>query len=154
MLKDAILLFKYRGFRRLGRGLARFAARSLKKEEMMWWEADFLIPVPLHPRKRRQRGFNQAEVIARELSRLKGIELAGSALVKVKNVPPQTGLDMEERRKNVRGAYRVRNGKTVEGKVVILIDDVCTTGSTLRECSSALKAAGAKEVRALTVAQA
>lgn len=154
ILKDIIILFKYRRFQLLGKGLARLLYRSLGKDEKIWWKAEALIPVPLHPKKKRQRGFNQAQLIARELSELKGIECIEDQLMKAKNVPPQTSLDMEERRRNVRGAYGVRDRKKTEGKVVILVDDVYTTGSTVRECSSVLKAAGAEEVRAITVAQA
>ncbi len=154
ILKDIILLFKYRRLQLLGKGLAHLIYRSLGEEEKIWWGAEALIPVPLHPRKKRQRGFNQAQVIAGELSKLKGIECVDDMLIKIKNVPPQTALDMEERKRNIRGAYGVKNSKKIKGKVVILVDDVFTTGSTVRECSSVLKTAGADEVRAITVAQA
>ncbi len=113
-----------------------------------------IIPVPLHPRRKRQRGFNQAQVLAKELARLQGIKLVDGVLVKVKNVPPQTLLQLKERERNVSGAFKTIKGGEIKGKVVLLVDDVYTTGSTIRECSLALKKGGAKEVRALTVAQA
>jgi len=153
-LKDVIILFKYRQFKVLGKDLARFVFKALKREESLWWGAEAIIPVPLHPQKKRQRGFNQAEIIARELALLKGIPLEEKRLVKVKNVPPQTSLEQKEREKNVRGAFRVVKSERVKGKILILVDDVYTTGSTLRECSLELKRAGAKEVKALTIAQA
>ncbi len=153
-LKDIILLYKYRRFQILGKDLARFAYRSIGKEEEIWWEVNAVLPVPLHPKRKKQRGFNQAQIIARELALLRGIELVEGRLVKVKNVPPQTFLKVEEREKNVSGAFRVINGEKLKGQVVLLVDDVYTTGSTIRECSSVLRDAGVKEVRALTLAQA
>jgi len=153
-LKDIILLFKYRHFGVLGKELARFANRVLSREKDLWWKVEVVLPVPLHRKRKRQRGFNQAQVIARELARLKGIEMDQEVLVKIKNIPPQTSLDADDRRKNVSGAYRVKNGERIKGKVVLLVDDVYTTGATIRECSRVLRKAGAKEVRALTLAQA
>jgi ComF family protein len=153
-LKDAILLFKYRRFQVLGGDFARLIFRRLGKEENIWWKADVILPVPLHPKRLKKRGFNQAQVIAAELARIKGIKLEERALVKVKNVLPQTFLETEERKKNVSGAFRIVDKEKIKGKTVILVDDVYTTGSTVRECSMVLKKAGAKEVRVLTLAQA
>ena len=153
-LKDAILLYKYRKFQILGGDFARIVHRVLGKDENIWWKADFIIPVPLHPKRQKKRGFNQAQVIAQELARLSGVEIADDVLVKVKNAPPQTFLELEERAENVSGAFSVVNKRKIRRKVVILVDDVFTTGSTLNECSSVLKRSGVGEVRALTLAQA
>jgi ComF family protein len=154
ILKDAILLFKYRGYKPLGKHLSRFVFESLKKEDGLWWDLEAIIPVPLHPKRLRERGFNQALVIAKELSKLKKIPLKNKILKKVMNVAAQTSLEREERIKNVRGVYRVTKNAEIKGKVILLVDDVYTTGSTLKECSAELKKAGAKEVRAITIAQA
>lgn len=153
-LKDLILLYKYRRFQILGKDLAHFGYRALGGEEKLWWEVDAIIPIPLHPKREKQRGFNQAQVIAKELARLKGVELMEGRLVKIRNVPPQTFLEVGEREKNVSGAFSVKKGEEIKSKVLLLVDDVYTTGSTIRECSSVLRDAGAKEVRALTIAQA
>jgi ComF family protein len=153
-LKDAILLYKYRGFQVLGGNFARLLLRTLGKDENIWWKADVIIPVPLHPKRKKMRGFNQAKVIAEELARLRGIEMEDGVLAKVKNVPPQTFLEMSEREENVSGAFRVVDEEKIRGKTIILVDDVYTTGSTVKECSSVLREAGAKEIRAITVAQA
>jgi len=153
-LKDLILLYKYRKYRVLGKDLARFAFTALGKEEDLWWGVEAVVPIPLHPKREKKRGFNQAQVLARELARLKGLGLLEKQLVKVKNVPPQTSIEREEREKNVQGAFQVVKRKTIEGKILLLIDDVYTTGSTIRECSAVLREAGAREVRALTLAQA
>jgi competence protein ComFC len=153
-LKDLILLFKYRGYEILGKPLGRFVFESLQDEESLWWGVEAVIPVPLHPRRKRARGFNQAGVLAKELSKLKGLPLENLVLRKMKNVLPQTSLEREERAKNVRGAYTVLQSRKIKGKTIVLVDDVYTTGSTLKECSRELLRAGAKEVRAITIAQA
>ena len=85
-LKDIIILFKYRGYRVLGKALATFALRSSGREESLWWGVDSIIPVPLFPKKQKKRGFNQAAVLAEELARQKGIELIEGHLIKVKQV--------------------------------------------------------------------
>lgn len=153
-LKDALLLFKYRRFKPLGKNLAGFVFETQKKEDGIWWDVDAIIPVPLHPRRIKERGFNQARVLAKELGRIKGIPIEGSVLKKIKNNPPQTSLKQEERLRNVRGAYGIVNQERIKGRVVLLVDDVFTTGSTIRECATLLRRAGAREVRAVTVAQA
>jgi competence protein ComFC len=154
VLKELILLFKYGRVSILRRPLARFAAAALDAEDGLWLGADLLVPVPLHPRRKRERGFNQSQLLAKELARIRGMRVLEGCLVKVRNVPPQTSLEAAGREKNVRGAYAVRREARVVGKVVVLVDDVFTTGSTLAECGLVLKRAGAREVRALTLAQA
>ena len=149
-----ILLFKYRGFEVLGEYLADFIWQSRGEEEDLWQGVDAIIPVPLHWKRQKKRGFNQAQVMAKRLGRLKGVRVVEKRLIRVKNVPPQTSLQGAERAGNVRGAFRVRKGEDLRGKIVLLVDDVYTTGSTLFECSRVLKEAGVKDVRAVTVAQA
>jgi ComF family protein len=138
----------------LGKTLGRRAARFLGNDDGLWSDVDAIIPVPLHPKREVERGFNQASLLAGELARLKGIPCLDRCLVKTKNTVPQTTLAGLDREKNIRGAYSVRKAAAVRGKVILLVDDVFTTGSTLGECSSILLKAGAKEVRALTIAQA
>ena len=153
-LKDLILLFKYRQFMVLGKELAKFAEAALGKEEDLWWEVDALVSVPLHRRRQKERGFNQAQIIAKELAKFKKLELVDNSLIKVKNIAPQTSLEARERVQNVRGAFQARKQGKLKNRVVLLVDDVFTTGSTLNECSLVLKEAGVKDVRALTIAQA
>jgi ComF family protein len=149
-----ILLFKYHGFEVLGLDLGDFLCRSLAAEDDLWLGLDAVIPVPLHRKKLKTRGFNQAEVLAGRIARARKVELLGRRLVKVRNTPAQTTLEGKERDQNVRGAYRVRRAGDVKGKTVLLVDDVFTTGSTIRECSRTLKQAGVVEVRAVTLARA
>lgn len=154
VLKDVVLLYKYRRVSMLSRVLADFAGRALAGREEIWSGVDRLVPVPLHRIRRKERGFNQAQLLTRELARTRGIEALENCLIKTKNVLPQTTLRAGERETNTRGAYSVKRARRLAGKVVLLVDDVFTTGSTLRECSRVLRLAGAADVRALTLAQA
>lgn len=154
ILKDIIILYKYRHFQVLGKDLAFFIDRILVEKEEIWEGVNAVVPVPLHPRRKKKRGFNQSQIIAKELAKMRRVELVEGILVKAKNVPPQTSLEVNERQQNVRGAYKVIKGERIRGKVILLVDDVYTTGSTIRECSSVLKEAGVKEIRALSIAQA
>lgn len=153
-LKDVILLFKYRRYAPLSRPLARYADGCLAADPRLWAGADFLVPVPLHPARLRDRGFNQARLLARELARLRDLSVLDGCLIKARNAPPQAGLHADDRERNVVKAYTVRRPDKVRQRTLILIDDVTTTGATLRECARVLKDAGAKEVRAITLAQA
>ncbi len=120
----------------------------------MWWELEAIVPVPLHPKRERERGYNHAQMIAKKLAEYRDVQLLDKQLVKVKNVPPQMSLAMEDRLRSVKGAFAVNKQEEVKDKVILLIDDVFTTGSTVGECSRLLLQAGAREVRALTIAQA
>jgi ComF family protein len=153
-LKDVILLFKYRRYAPLSRPLASFAAACLAAAEPLWEGAEFLVPVPLHPSRRRERGFNQARLLARDLGAPRGLEILDGVLVKTRNAPAQAGLRAADRERNVRRTYAVKHACRVEGRTLILIDDVTTTGATIRECARVLRKAGASDVRAITLAQA
>jgi ComF family protein len=119
-------------------------------------DADGVVPVPLHPWRRARRGFNQAEELARHM----GVPVRG-VLWRGRATAPQTALDAKARRRNLDGAFRLspyltsrRRRQWLEGRTVVLIDDVRTTGATLDACAAVLKRAGAGAVRALTVAKA
>jgi ComF family protein len=119
------------------------------------WETnlfDLLIPVPLHPQRLRERGFNQALLLARELSLRTGIPCRKRVLEKRKPTLPQVNLSGRERERGVKGAFHLAEGKEVREKVILLIDDVYTTGTTANECSKVLMAGGAKRVDVLTLA--
>ncbi len=118
------------------------------------WSPEIIVPVPLHPKRLRWRGFNQALLLGREVSRRWQIPVDPFILLRVKETAPQTQLPEEERRKNVRRAFDVNSGKTIDGKNVLLVDDVYTSGATVNECSHTLLRAGAKEVHVLTLARA
>ena len=113
-------------------------------------EADLIAPVPLHPSRLRQRGFNQALLLAQAFPE---VPLERELLVRQRHTPPQAGLNPRERRDNVKGAFAVPRPDLVKGKRILLIDDVFTTGATVRECARVLRRAGAREVDVLTVAR-
>ncbi len=112
-----------------------------------------MMPVPLHPRKLRERGFNQSLLLARHVASRMGFELDFLALRRIKYTLPQTGLKRAERRKNVRRAFECTDQKALKGRTVLLVDDVATTGSTLNECAGVLKRAGAEKVICLVLAR-
>jgi len=116
-----------------------------------WTQVDAIVPVPLHPVKQRGREFNQAEVLARELSREVSRPMLIKCVRRVKATKSQTRLDAKSRRENLRGAFAARS--KLDGQRVVLVDDVFTTGATLDACASILLRSGATDVIALTVAR-
>lgn len=149
-LREAVHQFKYRPCRSLGKPLGGWMAARINVVAPI----DAVIPVPLHRQRLRQRGFNQALLLAHALCRRAGTKLMHDNLVRVKATRPQVELSGEERRKNVSGAFVLRQPRHVNGNHVVLVDDVFTTGATLDECSRVLKEAGASQVTALTLARA
>ena len=128
--------------------LVRAAAPALQRER---W--DFIVPVPLHPLKLREREFNQAAVLAAHLSRATHIPLAENFLHRVHATATQTLLSREKRAANMKNAFAVWRGVTLTGKRIVLVDDVFTTGATTNMCAQALRLAGAGEVCVWTVAR-
>jgi ComF family protein len=112
--------------------------------------ADLVAPVPLHPRRLKARGFNQAWLLAQAFSEA---PLAREALVRRRHTAPQVGLNPKQRLDNVRGAFAVPDPALVKGKKVLLVDDLYTTGATVKECARVLRRAGARRVEVLTVAR-
>lgn len=149
-LSTAIHRFKYNGRRSLGEPLGQLLADYWRPRAVT---ADLVVAVPLHPNRRRERGFNQAQVLAAVFCRHTGLPLLREGILRrERETHQQMALDMAERRQNVAGAFGW-HGPPLEGIKVLLIDDVATTGSTLEACGEALMAAGAGKVWALTVAR-
>jgi ComF family protein len=115
---------------------------------------DVVAPVPLHIDRLRERGFNQALLLARDPVRRFGLRFDGGLMLRSRPTPPQVGLSERERQDNVRRAFVVRSGRSVEGKHVLLVDDVCTSTATVRACAGALRAGGASCVDVVVVARA
>ncbi len=111
-----------------------------------------VVPVPVGAARRRERGYNQTELLAARIARGLGLAHEKDMLVKLRSTASQTGLERERRLRNVAGSFGVRPGFCLEGKAVLLIDDVVTTGSTLRDCARALLESGAREVSACVAA--
>ena len=141
---------KYRQARFLAELAADLLARSLAVRPL---QVDVLVPVPLSPARHRERGYNQSELIAGQLAEQIGVPMLPDVLERIRDTPPQVGRSAAERRENVRGAFAVRQPEAVSGRRVALLDDVATTGSTLRACAEPLKAAGATRCFGLVVAR-
>ena len=152
-MSRAILLLKYGNVVPLGAWFSRCLA-TLVKEHPEAFAADAVVPVPLDRGRLRERGYNQAELIAKPLARLLGIPFRSYLLVRKRPRPNQLRLTRLERWETVRGAYATHKMAQVDKLRVILVDDVFTTGATLDACSRALKGAGAARVVGLTVARA
>ena len=150
IVRAAIHELKYRNLRAIVPTLAAYlGAYALENGTL----ADFVVPVPLHPQRQRRRGYNQAELLARELGYAQGTPAAVSSLKRTGGGASQvrTG-SMSERRRNVADAFTCMDA-SFSGKRILLVDDVCTTGATLEACAVALRAAGASDVYGLTVAR-
>ena len=147
--KDLILSFKFHDKTENAKLVAQMmyvAGEDIFKEGV-----DVIMPVPLHYTRLLKRRYNQSALLGRELSKLSGIECDNLTLVRHKKTRPQVELSGLERQRNVRDVFSIKREDKVKGKRVLLIDDVLTTGATLRECGKCLKKAGAKSVDTLTV---
>lgn len=149
-LRSAIHHFKYENRQALAEPLTSLLQDCWQRQP---FPADVLVPVPLHERRLRERGYNQAALLARELGRLLSLPVVEEAVRRERETRPQVGLTAPERRENVADAFHCSNG-AMRGRRVLLIDDVCTTGATLEACTAALRQEGeAAAVWALAVAR-
>jgi ComF family protein len=154
-LRELIHLFKYQGIRPAGKLLGRLLHQVTAG--MALPDSLIAVPVPLWAGKRHERGFNQAEAIARAFLRFKtssSIQLDTAILVRTRDTVSQTGLTRHQRRANVRGAFAVMKPEKIKGRSILIVDDVMTTGTTAGECARVLRRAGAEEVFVATVARA
>jgi ComF family protein len=150
LARTAVHKFKYKNLKILAGPLAGLISDYLDGNPL---QGDVLVPVPLHPRRLRERGYNQSELLARELSKLTGLPVINDCLIRQKFVLPQAQThSVQERKRNVKQAFVCKNN-TLEHKQVLLIDDVSTSGATLDACASALKSAGAISVWGIVLAR-
>lgn len=146
---DVVHKFKYHNGRYLAKPFGAFMAERLKKDNI---STDFIIPVPLHPRKEEERGYNQSGLLAKYIGRILDISVLNNVLVRDVYTQSQTKLKKESRRENMCGAFSVKNKEVIYGKTILLIDDIFTTGSTMNECSRVLLNNGAGGVYSATLA--
>ncbi len=147
-IRAAIHQLKYRGARHLAEPMVQAALTELSVPP-----SDLVVPVPLHPRRLAERGYNQSALLAQALSAITNLSLVDNALQRVKDTPAQVSLPGKERWLNVRGAFHADPGAFAH-QSVLLLDDVATTGSTLRAAARAIKRSGARQVDALIMARA
>ena len=153
LVREAIHAFKFGGRRGLANPLGDLLA-GLGLSALPGAAPDVLVPVPLHPRRARARGYNQALLLARRIERAWGVPVVANALLRAVPTLPQADLDAAARRRNVRDAFAVSRPERITGRHVVLVDDVLTTGATAGECARSLYRAGAAAVGVLTVARA
>jgi ComF family protein len=147
-LRKLIHLFKYAKVETLAEPLSRFVIQALPLDQNF----DLVMAMPMHWRKRWERGFNQAELLARPVAKRYGLKLSNH-LRRKRYTKAQAGLSELERRENLKGSFLVKRPERIAGRRILLIDDVFTTGATLRAAAAALKATGAGQVSALTLAR-
>jgi ComF family protein len=147
-LRELLHLYKYNGMRPLSRTFGEMLKRSLPREQTF----DMIVPMPLHWTKLWSRGFNQAELLAREVGNTWNVPVR-DIVRRRKATAVQAGLTNSKRRLNVQGAFRIQRGKTLSGMHVLLVDDVLTTGATASACARVLKRAGAARVTVLALAR-
>ena len=153
VLLEAIHLLKYGKKTSLSRPLSILAKNTF----LQYWDArdiDLIIPVPLHIKRLRERGFNQAHLLLRTWARYEAIPLNGLTLTRTRWTEPQTSLSRAERRNNIKGAFSLRHAERIRDKRILLVDDVYTTGATVNECARVLLKARATFVDVLTLARA
>jgi len=148
-LRELIHLFKYDSIEPLSKPLGNFLRSGFPREAAF----DCMVPMPIHFRRRRERGFNQAELLALQLTTLSRLPVQ-KLIARSRYTPKQAGLSGKERRANVRDAFRVADASRVKGKRILLIDDVLTTGASANACALTLKRAGASSVAILVLARA
>lgn len=140
--KQRFLNGKFLG-KKLGEGI---------KEKISSWKIDYLVPIPLHPVKKADRGYNQAFYIAKGLGKYLEIPVSGKFIKRKKFTQSQTTMNIQEREENMKNAFAVKNISKIKGKNILLVDDVITTGATTQECARVLLKAGTKKVYAASVA--
>ena len=148
-IRELIHGLKYRNMTWAAEPLAEFGVLGFQDPRMPD-HPDFLVPVPLHPLRRRERGYNQAELLAQAISKRTGIPVL-NILQRVRNTTTQTHFDRKQRMKNLRKAFKTRSNRQIKGRQILLVDDVLTTGSTMDECARELLAAGTDRVYALAI---
>lgn len=150
-LRQAVLNFKFHNRRRLQQPLGELLATRIHAEaELPLATVDYLVPIPLHPARRQWRGFDQALYLSRELHERTGLPLLEGALVRTRHTTPQVQLTPDQREENVRGAF-APTSDALQGRNILLLDDVFTTGATANQAARAAKQGGAAHVYVLTL---
>lgn len=142
--KKIIQEMKFEGNIKLAKWLGIKLGKKLKS--MDWEDIDIILPIPLHPNRLKERGFNQSLEIAKAMIYSIKIPINNDLLIRIKDTPHQTDLSKIDRQKNIKNAFQIQQEDLIQGKVILLVDDVYTTGSTINACAEILRKAGAKKI--------
>ena len=150
ILRQAVHALKYDGLRALAQPMGRLMAAIWREHRL---QADYIVPVPLHSQRMKERGYNQSWLLANVLAAEVGVTATERALARMRDTPAQVSLSAQERRANVSGAF-VANNEVLSNRRVVLLDDVCTSGATLLACAAAIEAVNGNAVAAITFTRA
>lgn len=150
-VETAIHTFKFKNQPKLSETISYLMYEELNKHGQIP-EFDYIVPVPMHPRKKRHRGYNQSELIAIHMAEYFKKEVRTDILIKGRYTRPQSLLKRKDRIKNLEGAFLARSGVSIQGKSVLLVDDVLTTGTTINTCAKILKDKGVSFIHAMVIA--
>ncbi|NLK98517.1 MAG: ComF family protein [Epulopiscium sp.] len=145
MVKEAIYRFKYGGHKEYGKYLGKLMADRIRNQ-ISEEGFDVIIPIPIHKNRKRKRGYNQAEELAKAISRELGIPMDVAILTRVKETKPQSGLSIMQRQNNLKKAFKIADTINLDQMKILLVDDIYTTGTTMNYCAGLLKERGAKKV--------
>lgn len=152
MIRKTMINYKFNDKSYLYKTIVNFLLKN-KKFFQILKSYDTILPVPISSKRRKERGYNQSELIAKEIAKKTGIDYNNQCLFKTKNIVEQSKLNKEERQKNIQGVYEIRNKPILENKQILLVDDIYTTGSTVNECSKMLSQAEPKKIGVFTLAK-
>lgn len=153
IIRQRILDYKFKEKSYLHRSFTEMILNEKENIEFIK-KYEILIPVPIHKDRKKIRGYNQSELIAKDLAHeIKDIKLEDNVIIKTKNIVAQSTLNKEERENNIKDVYKIKNAEKIANKKILLLDDIYTTGSTVNECSKVLKEAGCKTIGVITIAK-
>jgi ComF family protein len=152
MIRKFLIHYKFNDQSYLYLTIVNFLLKNKKIFEILK-SYDTIIPVPISKKRRKERGYNQSELIAREIAKRMQITYNNQCLFKTKNIVEQSKLNKEERQKNIQGVYEIRNVQILKNKKILLVDDIYTTGSTANECCKILSQANPQKIDVFTIAK-
>ena len=152
LVREKIIEYKFRDKSYLYKTFSEIILKN-KKLCSIIKKYDIIIPVPIHAKRKRTRGYNQTELIAKEIAKKLNIEPMKGNLVKTKNIKPQSELGRKERKQNIKNVFEVKKWEEIKSKKIIIFDDIYTTGSTVNECARVLKESGAQKIGVITLAK-
>lgn len=151
-IRRVILQYKFQEKSYLYKTIVNFLLKNEKLFEIIK-SYDTIVPVPISKKRKKERGYNQSYLLARDIANKTGIKLENDVLFKIKNIIEQSKLNKEDRLKNIKGVYEINNSKKIKNKNILLIDDIYTTGSTVNECCKVLKKANPVKIGVFTIAK-